>query len=615
MTAPAYTTDLQEWIIDSDTAAWGELTGMLAGGAPDEEDTESAIQGTNSCSQATNTTSLFSMCRILATPKTLNSGNVFLVWHGHGVATALLSYASGGLRLFVANSLDNWKGWAVGGNDVAPFPYSKWLNTPLDPTVAYEYSNGTPPSTLTLYGVGSGGQLSLAVAKGQPHIVDMIRYGRAEARMAYGEAANYATFAGFAGTNDTSTNRWGLIQATTGGYLWKGLMVLGYVNAVDFRDSNVTVFIQDCRKVYAGFNKIEVRQAGSRVDWTNVTIINTSPSTNLSPGAFEMIDAADVNIDGCSFVDMGTFLFLSSASILNSNFVRCGQITVPGCFLTNSKMLTPTVAADASALVWDANVDLDGKIDGMTFSKGTNAHHAIRLGVSAPNALTIRGVSFSGFNSSNGENDSVLHLADQGSNKTWTIGCVGCSGTVTYKKDRAGDTVNITQGVALTVHCQNSETGASIVGARVLVVAASGGPYPYQESIGLTRSGSVVTVAHTGHGMTDNDWVVIEGANEGDYNGVWQITYIGVNSYSFSIGTKTPDSPATGSPTSTFAPIQGVTNESGNISDTRTYTDDQPFTGRARKASGLPYYKSAPLSGTIDSETGASVTVQMIEEW
>src|SRR3989344_863740 len=154
MAAPSYTTDLTDWIADTDTTAWGELTGAAFGGAPDEVDTESALQGTNTVSQATNTTSLFSMCRILGAPVSLSAGQVFLVWHGHGVATALLSYASGGLRLAVAGStLADWKAWAVGGNDVPPFPYGKWVNNPIDPTVAGEYTNGTPPAALTFFGV------------------------------------------------------------------------------------------------------------------------------------------------------------------------------------------------------------------------------------------------------------------------------------------------------------------------------------------------------------------------------------------------------------------------------------------------------------------------------
>src|SRR3989338_9698671 len=123
MAVPAYTNDLIDWIADSDSTAWLELTNVASGGVPDEADTESALQGTNTVSQATNTTSLCSMCRILAASVTLATNDVFLVWHGHGVATSLLSYANGGLRLAVATTLGDWKAWAVGGNDVPPLPF------------------------------------------------------------------------------------------------------------------------------------------------------------------------------------------------------------------------------------------------------------------------------------------------------------------------------------------------------------------------------------------------------------------------------------------------------------------------------------------------------------
>src|SRR3989344_5682839 len=112
MAVPSYTNDLVDWIADSDTTAWGELVTAANGGAPDEVDTESALQGTNSVSQITNTTLLFSMCRILVSSVTLATNDVFLVWHCHNVATSLLSYASGGLRLAVATTLTDWKAWA-----------------------------------------------------------------------------------------------------------------------------------------------------------------------------------------------------------------------------------------------------------------------------------------------------------------------------------------------------------------------------------------------------------------------------------------------------------------------------------------------------------------------
>ena len=257
MAAPIYTHDLTDWIADNDTAAWGELTGANAGALPDEADTESALQGTNTTSQATNTTGACGIARILGTPVTLTTGQVFLVWHGHGVATALQAYANNGLQVAIlGSSLANWKGYTVGGYDVPPFPYGKWANNPVDPTITADTSNGTPPTGGTnIYGVGSICTLTQAVAKGQPHVVDMIRYGRAEARFSGGDLANgYATFAGFATANDAQTARWGLIQSVQGGYQWKGLMTIGFGAACDFRDSNKNIFIQDTRKVSSTFD-------------------------------------------------------------------------------------------------------------------------------------------------------------------------------------------------------------------------------------------------------------------------------------------------------------------------------------------------------------------------
>lgn len=442
MAAPTYTTDLVDLIADSDTAAWGELATMIAGGAPDEADTESALQGINSCTQATNTTGMFSMCRILSSPVTLNAGEVFLVWHQHTVAASLLSYASGGLKLCVATDLTNWKGWTVGGNDVAPNPYGGWQNNPIDPTLTAEYSNGTPPTT-NYYGVGSAGQLSQAVAKGQPHQVDIIRYGRAEARIVGGETANYATFSGFAAVNDYNDavngyNRWGLIQATTGGYLWKGLMTLGYAGVVDFRDSNKSIFVQDTRKVSAGFNKIEIKNASSRVDWTSVSFTCLSPATTASKGALEVIDNADVNIESCSFTDMATFIFQSNSTINNSTFRRCDLITQGAAAFTGCTF--DSTNNSVKALL----VDNPAGITSCAFVSGGTKH---ALEISTPGTYTFSGNSFSGYGAS-GTADAAIYNNSGGS---VTLNITGGGDTTPTVRNGSGATTTIVAAVNLSI--------------------------------------------------------------------------------------------------------------------------------------------------------------------
>lgn len=453
MAAASYTTDLTDWIADNDTTAWGELTNAASGGAPDEADTESALQGTNTVSQSTNTTALCSMARILGSPVTLSAGHVFLVWHGHGVATALDSYANGGFRVAVAGSaLGNWKAWAVGGNDVPPFPYGKWVNTPIDPTVTADYTNGTPPTGGTsIYGVGSMCLQTAAIAKGQPHVCDMIRRGRAQSIITGGDLANgYGTFGGFAAVNDTVTNRWGLISTTSGGYQWKGLMSLGTdATAVDFRDSNQNIFIQDCRKVSSTFNLIEVRNVSSRVDWTNITITNVSPSTNAAKGNFAQIHTNDLNIEGCTFVDMGTFSFLSTAYVNDTTFRRCGSITHGGGTFSNNLIARST----GSVLTTLANA---ATIENCSFVSQGTGHGIVISG--AAGDFTFVGNTFSGYAASNGStgNEAIwVNIASGTVNIT--IGGGGSTPSIRT----TGATVNVISGATVTF--TGLPTGCDIV--------------------------------------------------------------------------------------------------------------------------------------------------------
>lgn len=538
MAAPSYTTDLIDWIADNDTTAWTELTNALSGGAPDEVDTESALQGTNTVSQTTNTTSLCSMARILGASTTFASGQVALVWHGHGVATALESYANNGLRVvFTGNAVGNWKSYTVAGGDVAPFPYGKWINSAVDPSLTPDATNGTPPTGGTsIFGIGSMCQLTLPVARGQPHVCDIIRYGRAEARMNGGDLTNgYATFAGFAAVNDTQTNRWGLIQATTGGYLWKGLMVLGHTTAVDFRTSNVNVFVQDCRKVSSSFNRIEIRQAGSRVDWTNVTFLNASPSTTASKGQLEVVDNADVNIDGCTFVDMDTFIFQANSTVVGSTFRRCGQITLGGGSFTDCLFANSTAASSVAA----SSLNL---LDSCSFvSDGSN--HAVDLGTVATSTTMNWNSLATGYAVTDGTTGNETILVNVAAGQTLTINVAAGATTPSIRNTGTG-TVSVVAGQVTTeITVIDIGTGDPIADARVYLTAAAGGP--------------------------------------------------------LSVGTII---------------ISGLTDSNGKISDIRSLASDQPVTGRVRKSSTSPFYKTSPIVGTIDNAAGLSLTIQMIRD-
>jgi hypothetical protein len=237
---------------------------------------------------------------------------------------------------------------------------------------------------------------------------------------------------------------------------------------VDFRTSNVNVFIQDCRKVSSSFNKIEIRQASSRVDWTNVAFVNSSPSSNASKGALEVIDNADVNIDSCVFTDMDTFIFLSNSSILDSTFRRCGQITAggatfDGCLITNS---TAAVAMVASTL----NI-----FDNCSFvSDGTG--HAVNLGTVAATISMNWNCNDSGYAATDGTTGNETILVSVSASQTLTIN-VGAGYTIPTIYNTGAGTVSVVAGqVTTTITVVNVTDGAPVQNARVYLIATGGGP-------------------------------------------------------------------------------------------------------------------------------------------
>jgi len=194
------------------------------------------------------------------------------------------------------------------------------------------------------------------------------------------------------------------------------------------------------------------------------------------------------------------------------------------------------------------------------------------------------------------------------------INCVGspkANPSENKVENESTGTVTINNSINITVTAKNSD-GNDIENARVFIKADTGGVYPYQDAVGLSRLDNIVTVTHTAHGLKDGEYVNIEGATQEEYNGIYQITYIGENSYSYTTS-ETPTSPATGSPNCTFVILHDLTNFSGVATSSIRYLGSQPFAGWVRKTSGSPYYKQSQLSGTIGT-TDYGTTIIMVSD-
>jgi hypothetical protein len=401
-------------------------------------------------------------------------------------------------------------------------------------------------------------------------------------------------------------------QLATGVYGVQGVLRFGDGSG----SANTSFSIVNETVVFPGFTvgtdkyQIIVQQGGS-----GTTTMVISGSTLYCPvGIGARFDAGgsgtiDLTVSATTFFGFSQgVLFKGGHSVTNTIFSNCGQITAPGTELTGCTVLGYEGTANTSALIWDANVDTDGQLDDMSFTKGTAATHAIELGTTSPTDVTLRSVSFSGYNAANGENDSTIHV--KRTSGTVTINLVGCSGNISYRSD--GATVNfVTNPVTLLLTAVDSADSTPVQGAIVLVLAGTN--FLGGTSVTISRSGSTATVAHTAHGFATGNEVRIRGADQTEYNGLYTITVTGANEYTYTVA-GTPATPATGSIVSALVIIDATTDVDGEVSATRSWSSSQAFVGRVRRGSTSPVYKPQPVAGIIDNVTGATATAPLVAD-
>jgi hypothetical protein len=455
MAVPSYTTDLTTYNDCSDPTGWDELTGM-ASSAPPDIDTDLAIHG-GTCISSDRADTGLSSNAFVGAGFTLAAGECVFIWHKFFAPNSLATLALGGIRVMIGDSASVWDGYYVDGSDT--YAYGGWRNYAVDPTITPDSSAGTTTGTYAM--VGNGWNLpTQAPFKGNPFGTDIIRYGRGESIFTGGQAADYATFAGYALVNDNpTTGRFGLIQAQGTGFLYKGLISLGTTaTAVDMRDSNVSVTIDNTLKVLSSFNKIEVVNAASNIEWTSVSFASLS---SVSRGQFEMIDNATLTDVGGTFTDMDTFIYQSNSTITGRTYRRCNQVTQGGSTITDCVFDSPNGTVGLL-------VDTLGLITGTSFSSAGTGH-GVNLGtISSTQSLTWDNTD-TGYTASSSGNETILVSVDTGI--TLTINVSATASTPSVYNTGLG-TVNVVAGLKTFSFTLNP----SITGYewRIYAVSATG---------------------------------------------------------------------------------------------------------------------------------------------
>jgi hypothetical protein len=405
----------------------------------------------------------------------------------------------------------------------------------------------------------------------------------------------------------TVTNRYGIVQTRDGILYVNGKLNIGNSTVnTEFTDQNQVLVFPDHRVAngFCGIN-FDCSNTGSTTTITSCvfngkgdlyTSDDTRPDYNVvsTDGALSVLTSV--------FDGFANWRFQNQVIAVGSSFLNGLFANGAGANLQSTVWNGCTGAANASYLYWDDNDSSGSKLNSASFTRGTTNTHAIRLVNTTMTAITLTDVTLSGYNTANGENDSAIHVMKSAGSLTINI-----TGGTTPTILTEGATVSVVAGsVTVAVHAAN--TTAAVGSARVFLRAADGtGPFPYQNTVTITNSGTTATVAHASHGMATADKVVIDGASHWENNGVFPITVANTTHYTYTMSSD-PGSSPTGSITSTFVALSGLTDGSGDISTSRVYSANQAVTGWIRKSSGSPYYKTALISGEIDSSDGYSAT-------
>jgi hypothetical protein len=465
MAAPTYSTDLT-LIGDAQDVATFVATGGGASALNDE--TDYFINNTQCVSKNGFTATQKGLMHDDVSAPTITAGDAVFIWARQANRNILQTVANSGGSVIMGTSNTVYDGFNVDGSNVAGSNLLSWVSYAVDPTATPSYSNGTPGAydhfgfEWTILGSGS--------LKGAPNAVGVIRHGR-ELRMVDGDVGNgFATFDGAATFDANVARRWGILTPVTGGYLFHGDFVMGQSGtSTDFRDSDRSILVLEDAFVPSTFNEFEIINASSNVEWTNIKIEalgSTAPFIlTLNVGTFTG--------ELCTFVGGATTVFTSTGACTNSTWQNCGQITLGEADISGSSILTPTVAADLGAVFDDRTTTTTTALTeytGCTFSIGSNAHHAIEFGTGVDDDLTLEGVEFTGFSSTNDANNSTLRFnATSGSLTLTLINCTVDGAAATTSNvgvdDAAGITVTLSTDIVGTFTGMRDNTEVRVYAA------------------------------------------------------------------------------------------------------------------------------------------------------
>ena len=349
------------------------------------------------------------------------------------------SQANGGFGIIAADDLatDSFGTWYVGPQ---AGDRSLWDQFAIDPTQDFDVVTAGSGSWTT---TGNPAQLSGVDGMGVRWKITNTVMGASD--NAFTQSGSIGVGYRITGTDAVfseistyeATNRYGALQTKAGILFPLCKIRIGQPSAtagnVTFDDSgfNITWLGQTLsdgttKATADGFYGIFADEGTGTTDIT----LDSGNFAAEAPETFD-IDFSGVNSVTCTNIsaDRARIVTLDGNVDWQGGTVKnSGQIDASDSIFKGMDVLNPIVAADLGAILWDSSADPDGNLDDCLIEMGATSHHAIDFGTNFDSSLvsvTLRGIDFNGFGSTDDANDSTLRfLATTGS---LTLNLIDCT--------------------------------------------------------------------------------------------------------------------------------------------------------------------------------------------
>ncbi len=548
--------------------------------------------------------------QVNATGRDMSAEVVCLRWATLAGVNLIDTRTAGGVAVFAQDTSGNISYWDVDGSDTYK---GGWKVSVVDFATTPSRNNGTDATLTVVQYVGMVWIATGGIGGGDPNCyIDQVLSWPNTGIVLTGDSTSLIDDLI---TLDSDRGVW---EVRSGQIFSKGRIVLT-PGASDFAATGSNLIFEN--PVYDAGSTIDSAMTligmssadSDAITFTRCQIISADPDEAVTTDATRSFDFASATLLTLDTSTISGFegtvtLGAGTNTIGDTTFDGCGLVTDTGaeirdCFFRNAISAT-------GAYEWTENSDID-RCD--FFSDGSGYGIRYRPTGAGPFNEAVDDFDFTGYGADE-STDAGVHIFPVTTTVTITWSITNAS-EPTYDEDAtySGTFTSVPNPVTTAIHV-NDEDGDDYTGqlVRVYVAAKDGtGPLPFEDVVTISNVTTTATVAHTAHGFLVGQKVLIQGCNETDYNGVSTITAVTASTYDYTMPGD-PGGSATGSPISTGIIIDELTDATGDVSDQRVLSSDQPIVGWTRKGSATPFYQDGGIDDVISSTLGFSLTVKLV---